>query len=335
MFSTIMALHLLAIGAILWHVIAGFWPSTTTIVTGVTLYIFTGFGIALGYHRLFTHEGYECGPVLKAILLIAGGLSLEGRITVWVKTHVQHHARSDKPGDGHSPFQYGGTPWLTLKGVLWAHMGWLFYEYTVPVREGGDRIDRDRAMQFQSRHYHWIAIATFAIPALAGGVSGLISGGWTEMLFQALDGALVAGVLRVLLLLHVTWSINSVCHLIGKQMAIETIRRNRQGKVVERKHYPSDGSRNAWWWLRLLSFGEANHALHHLFERIAYHAWGKWGLDPAKWALILLEKCGLVWNVQKPPEFTVLPTTVELPEASLITAAREARMTRKALQLAA
>jgi len=313
LFSFVLALHLLAVGAVIWHAVAGFWPSPVVLWTAGILYVFTGFGIALGYHRLFTHDGYECGPVVKAILLIAGGLSLEGAVDNWVRTHKYHHAYSDKPGDPHTPFQYGGSFLRALKGIGWSHMGWLFYQYRLPVRKNPDRMDRDRMIQFQSRNYLWLVIGTFALPTLICAASGLITDGWRGMLLQGLDGALVAGVLRVLLLLHVTWSINSVCHLWGQRMTVNVIK-----PTGEKVHYPSDGSRNAYG-LKLLSFGEANHAMHHLFQKVAFHGWRWWSFDPAKWVLIGMEKLRLARNVERPPKFEVVrPTEVRLPEDSLI-----------------
>ncbi|HKX23803.1 MAG TPA: hypothetical protein VJM46_01065, partial [Candidatus Saccharimonadales bacterium] len=213
-FAFLLVLHAAAVVAI-WRLAAGHMPSATVLWTGGVLYAFTGFGIALGYHRLFTHQGYECGPVVRGVLLLAGGLSLEGDIDGWVRTHRFHHKYSDKPGDPHTPYQYGGSFWRNLKGIGWSHMGWLFYKYDTPTPRGDDRLATDKLIQFQSRHYRWLLIGTFALPVLICGAVGLATGGWHTMLVEALDGLLVAGVLRVLLLLHVTWSINSVCHLWG------------------------------------------------------------------------------------------------------------------------
>lgn len=311
-FTFLLVLHAAAVVAI-WRLVTGHMPSATVLWTGGLLYAFTGFGIALGYHRLFTHQGYECGPVVRGILLLAGGLSLEGDIDGWVRTHRFHHKYSDKPGDPHTPYQYGGSFWRNLKGIGWSHMGWLFYKYETPEPRGNDRLATDKLIQFQGRHYAWLVVGTFALPALICGTVGLATGGWQAMLTQGLDGLLVAGVLRVLLLLHVTWSINSVCHLWGKRMTVNVIRANG-----ERIHYPSDGSRNAYG-TKLLSFGEANHAMHHLFQKVAFHGWGRWSVDPAKWVLILLEKCHLVWQIERPPMHEVVrPTEVRLAETSLI-----------------
>lgn len=318
MFGLIMLLHILALAAVGWHVIVGFWPSTTVIVTALVLYVFTGLSIALGYHRLFTHQGYECKPWLKRVLLTGCGLSLQGSAITWIRTHICHHTYSDRPGDAHSPLQYQGSAWLNLKGIMWAHMGWLFYRYTLP-NVHSKSVEGDPQLQWQTRNYHYFIIASFAIPAFAGGVAGWLSGGWQGLFVGALDGALVAGVLRIVVFLHITWCINSICHLVGELAAVEVITRNIAGEIVNKEKFPSDGSRNAHWLLKWLSFGEANHAMHHLFQRVAYHAWGKWGIDPAKWTLMLLERTGVVWDVQKPPEHNrIAVDKLSLPDTSFV-----------------
>jgi stearoyl-CoA desaturase (delta-9 desaturase) len=330
LFTSILTLHALAIGAIVWHATAWFWPSWTVIGIAVGLYVFTGlFGIAMGYHRYFTHQGYECGPVLKAVMLIAGAVSAQGEIFGWLRTHVRHHANADKPGDAHSPYQYGGTLWLTLKGIMWAHAGWLFYDYELPERTREDKFDRDPLMQLQRKHYDKLLIAGLVLPAIVCGIVGLASGGLHGLWVEALDGFL-AQVVRLVLLLNVTWCINSVCHLWGEQLTISVMKPNAAEPKV---YYPADGSRNAFG-LAAFSFGEAKHTLHHRFPYIAYMAWNRWGVDPAKWTLIVFEKFGWVWDVKKPPEFEVEPLEIRLPEDSFISAVRELKEERK-LSLAA
>ncbi len=287
---------------------------------GGGFYAFTVLSVALGYHRLFTHMGYECGPVVRAVLLIGGGLSLEGDVDGWVRTHRLHHKFADRPGDPHSPFQYNGSFWRNLKGIGWSHVGWLFYKCETPEPQGSDRLLSDPLIQLQKRNYHWLIVATFALPTLICAASGLATGGWKGMLVQGLDGALVAGVLRVVLLQHVTWCINSLSHLRGQRLSIVEIKAN--GKRV---HHPSDGSRNVYG-LKLLSGGEANHAMHHLFQRVAFHGWFPWSVDPAKWMLILLEKLRLVRDIVRPPKFEVVSLEVQLPEESFIRQAEQAKV---------
>lgn len=308
MCSIIVGMHLLAAGGLMWHLIAGFWPSTAVIITVVTMFIIAGFGVALGYHRLFTHQGFKCGVVLQTILAGAGAMSAEGPPDVWLRTHRRHHVYADQPGDAHSPFQYGGTKWRVLKGILWSHIGWLFYKYPLPERSRPDDIDRNPTLQWLSKHYGLVMVITFALPAVIGGIDGAASGGWHGLFIGSLDGFLM-GILRVVFFLNITWCINSVSHLWGELVAVIVVTDNKN-----RIYYPSDGSRNAWWWLKILSFGEANHALHHLFQTVAFHGWSKWAIDPSKWMLIALEKIGLVKDIKRPPphELVKVKTSVQL-----------------------
>jgi stearoyl-CoA desaturase (delta-9 desaturase) len=329
MFLSIVGMHLLAATGIIWHVVGGFWPSAAVLWTAAVMYVIAGFGIAIGYHRLFTHEGYECGPVLRAVLAFSGALAAEGPPDTWLRTHKRHHVYADRPGDAHSPFQYGGSKWLALKGILWSHIGWLFYVYKLPARARPDALDKDKLLQSISRHYSVILLITFLLPAAVCGADGLAQSGWHGLLIGALDGFLIAGMFRVVFFLNITWCINSVSHLWGELVAVHVITRN--GTDINRTYFPSDGSRNSFWWLKWLSFGEANHALHHLFRTVAFHGWGKWAIDPSKWLLIVLERLGLVWNIKRPPEHELVRVEVaaqiHLPENTFVPIGRLVSMT--------
>jgi stearoyl-CoA desaturase (delta-9 desaturase) len=250
-------------------------------------------------------------------------LTLEGPAAIWVPNHWQHHARSDQPGDVHSPYQYHGIPgqhwivrcWLNLKGILWSETGWLFYEPQLPENKK-DPFAGDTPIQRQRRNYGWIIAVSLVFPALVCGLGGLTVGGWQQMLVEAIDGFLIAGVVRIVVFLIFTGGINSVCHLIGRQVTLLLYEVGPDGKT-RKKVCPSDGSRNVWW-LAIFTFGEGYHALHHLFQRVAYHGWSKWAIDPSKWALILFEKLGWVWEVKKPPKHEVIELEVMLPPDSLI-----------------
>jgi stearoyl-CoA desaturase (Delta-9 desaturase) len=293
--TAIVLLHAAGIAPVIWHLFYWYWPTQRVVVTAIVLYAFTSMGITAGYHRLFTHDGYKCGAVLKGILLLAAGMSLQGRALRWIRVHLEHHKYTDRPGDPHSPYEY-----LGLKGLLWAHVGWMFYRYE--PRRGPRRIEGDPLIQLQARWYWVLAMATFGIPFAVGG--------W--------DGLFVAGFLRVILYLNATWCINSVCHLWGRRLTVKVFieqqgRRQRQATVV-----PSDGSRNNRL-LALPSGGEAYHALHHLFSRVAFHGWDKWDLDPTKWLLIVLERLGLVWDIQRPPRYEVVDDDgLDLPSDSFL-----------------
>lgn len=296
MFLTIVALHVGAAAPVVWYVAHGTWPSTRAWVSALILYLISGFGIALGNHRLFTHQGYECGPVMRAILLIACGLTLQGDTEWWVRNHHRHHAFADCPGDPHSPFQYKG-----IKGILWSHIGWLFYKYEIPKPTRPDYLTEDRLIQLQRRWYPLLAVASFGIPFLVAGWEGLF----------------VAGFLRIVFFLHITWSINSIAHLVGERVTLNLIIRDKFGVITRKERIPSDNSRNVWG-LKLLTFGEANHALHHLFQQVAFHGWGR-AVDPSKWALLLFERLGWVWDIVRPPEYEKIKTTkLKLPRDSFL-----------------
>jgi stearoyl-CoA desaturase (Delta-9 desaturase) len=289
-------LHLGALFAVGHYLIRWDLPSWESIWLTAALYVFCGYGISMGYHRLFTHGSYETSRVMKAILYAAAGLTIEGPAGHWVPTHWYHHEMSDRPGDPHSPYQYPG-----LKGVLWAHVGWLFYKVHQPAEVADKRQWIYRGMPRLQTRYYWVFIvASFAVP--------LWIAGW--------DGLLVAGFLRVVTFLHFTWSINSLCHAVGETVAVRY--RTESGAIRIRKQ--GDGSRNVWW-LALQTLGEAYHALHHLFDWVAYHGWGKGALDPTKWLLIVLEKLHLVWDVKKPlTDYELTEDDFKLKPDSLILA---------------
>lgn len=252
------------------------------VVLFVVLATVTGFGITVGYHRLFTHTGFECSPLLRILLLVFGGMAIEGQADKWVRDHRQHHRKSDvtwhsvvaagkdpaRAGyDPHSPYEYPG-----LRGLLWAHLGWLFVHHDQPRRPSPD-LDNDRWIQLQKKYYPVLIVANFAIP--------LAVAGW--------NGLLIAGVLRTVWIQNVTWAINSVTHVYGRR-AVDSANRA----------YTRDNSRNGPRWLAWLTFGEANHANHHARPRWAWHGWYRDDTDPSRALLIWLERRGWVRHVVKP-----------------------------------
>lgn len=248
----------------------------------VVLATITGFGITVGYHRLFTHTGFDCGAPLKVALLITGGMAIEGHADKWVRDHRQHHRKSDvtrrsviaagkdpaRSGyDPHSPYEYPG--W---RGVAWAHAGWLFVHHDQPIRPAPD-LDADRWIALQRKYYLVLVVANFVIPFAVGGWNGL----------------LIAGVLRTVWIQNVTWAINSVTHVYGRP-AVDSANRI----------YTRDQSRNGPRWLAVITFGESNHANHHARPRWAWHGWYRDDTDPSRALLIWLERRGWVSNVHKP-----------------------------------
>ena len=237
--------------------------------------MFTAFGVTLGYHRMFTHRAFESSRAFRAIIAVLGSMAVEGSVITWVADHRKHHAFTDQEGDPHSPHLSGPGFWGAVKGLWHAHVGWLFETVGTAERErfAADLV-KDRVVRVVDKLFWVWVVLGFAIPFALGWIVG---GG----LGTALTALLWGGFVRVFLLHHVTWSINSVCHFFGrKRFDIE------------------DESRNVFW-LAPLSMGEAWHHNHHAFPTSAFHGLRFWEriADPTGLLIALLEKLGVVWNV--------------------------------------
>ena len=235
----------------------------------------TAFGVTLGYHRMFTHRALDGSWALRAILAVLGSMAVEGSVITWVADHRKHHAYTDQEGDPHSPHLSGPGFSGAIRGLWHAHVGWLFETVGQAERERfAPDLMRDRTLRIVDRLFLlWVAlglIVPFALGWLLGGSPGV-----------ALTTLLWAGLVRVFLLHHVTWSINSVCHFFGR-----------------RRFEVDDESRNVFW-LAPFSMGEAWHHNHHAFPTSAFHGLRFWErvTDPTGLVIAVLEKLGLVWNV--------------------------------------
>lgn len=224
-------------------------------------YVFAGLGITVGFHRLFTHQSFKAPTAVRVFFAIAGSLAIQGSVLDWVATHRRHHAYSDRHGDPHSPHvdAEGGTVGL-LQGLWYAHMGWLFSPDNTVHRAWAPDLQRDPIIARISRWFPWLVLASFLAPAVLG---GLLSGSFTG----ALTGFLWGGLVRIFLLHHVTWSINSICHVFGT-----------------RPFKSHDEARNNVV-MALLGFGEGWHNAHHAFPASARHGLRWWELDPS-WLVI-------------------------------------------------
>ncbi len=238
------------------------------------IYVLTGLGITVGFHRLFTHRSFKTSRVLRGIFAALGSAAIEGPVISWVADHRKHHTFSDEQGDPHSPHVGHGGGWRgTLRGLFHAHMGWLFIhtERGAKRRFAGDLID-DPVVSFVNRTFVLWAVLGLAVPfALGYAIGGTLVAGLTALLW--------GGAVRVFLLHHFTYSINSVCHVFGR-----------------RRFATDDESRNVFW-LALPTFGEAWHNNHHAFPTSAFHGLGRWQLDPSSAVILTLERSGLIWDV--------------------------------------
>src|SRR4029079_17714499 len=204
--GTITVLPILALGVVAWQVWSELLGWSDLIVFAI-MYVATGLGITVGFHRLFTHRAFKTGKAVRAILAALGSAAIEGPMISWVADHRKHHAFSDQPGDPHSPHVDHGHGWLgALKGLVHAHMGWLFIhsERGLKSRYAPDLL-RDPVVAFVDRTFLWWALAGLALPF---GLGYLLGG----TLDAALTGLLWGGLVRMLVVHHVTYSINSLCH---------------------------------------------------------------------------------------------------------------------------
>jgi stearoyl-CoA desaturase (delta-9 desaturase) len=238
-------------------------------------YVITALGITLGFHRMFTHRAFEASRTFRAIVAAMGSMAVQGSVITWVADHRKHHAFTDQDGDPHSPHGHGPGFTGAVKGLWHAHVGWLFESVGTAERErfAPDMV-KDRTMRVMDKLFFlWVALG-LAIPFTLGWIIG---GG----LGTALTALLWGGFVRVFLLHHVTWSINSVCHFFG------------------RKRFDVDDESRNVFWLAPLSMGEAWHHNHHAFPTSAFHGLRFWErmADPTGLLIALLEKLGLVWNV--------------------------------------
>ena len=262
--------------------------SVGDLVLAVVLYLITGFGVAAGLHRLFTHRSFKANRVLKITLAVAGSMALEGSLISWVAIHRRHHMFSDQPGDPHSPYRYGtGFP-ENLYGFFWAHIGWLFADDPTDNRRFAPDLLKDRDLVVIDRLFPILAIVSLAIPF---GIGWLIWGTFAA----AFSAFFWAGVVRMALLHHVTWSINSVCHLWGKR-TFET----------------SDSSRNVGS-LALVSFGESWHNFHHSAPASARHGVLEHQMDPAARLIRLFELAGWATKVRWPTPSQVARLRIKPP----------------------
>jgi stearoyl-CoA desaturase (delta-9 desaturase) len=238
-------------------------PTAAEIAVAAILYCVGGLGISLGWHRYFVHRGFRCGPRLEYVLAIAGSTACEGSLASWVANHRAHHAHTDRHGDPHSPWTEHGP----VRGFWHAHVGWLRRPGADVDRLARD-ITRDSVLARCSNRWWLYTTASIVLPGMiAGAVAGVERG---------IGMLLWAGVLRVVCFHHVTWSVNSVCHMFGA-----------------RRHETNDQSRNVAV-LALASFGESWHNNHHHAPRVARHGTERGQVDITAGLLRCLERLGIV-----------------------------------------
>ncbi|MGQ4375990.1 acyl-CoA desaturase [Streptomyces sp. SAS_267] len=232
-------------------------------------------GVTIGYHRYFTHGSFKAKRPLRIAIAIAGSMAVEGPLVRWVADHRKHHKFSDAEGDPHSPWRYGETVPALMKGLWWAHIGWMFDQERTPQEKYAPDLVKDPVIRAISRQFILWTLLSLALPALIG---GLVTMSW----WGAFTGFFWGSLVRVALLHHVTWSINSICHAVGKRPFKS---RDRSGNV---------------WWLAVLSCGESWHNLHHSDPTSARHGVDRGQLDSSARIIRWCEQLGWAYDVRWP-----------------------------------
>ena len=223
------------------------------------MYSLIKLGEEVGIHRMLAHRSFQPHPIVKFILLVLGSMALEGPVLEWAAVHIKHHARADREGDPHSP----------VEGFFHAHMGWFFKNRIPDSNVYCRHLLTDAIVVFVNRTYGLWVVLSLVIP--------FVIGGWTGLLW--------AGLVRVFLVHHVTFSTNSICHTFGK----------REFETTDRSHNE--------WIVALLSFGQGWHNNHHAFPRSAYAGVHWWQVDLSGYLIWALEHLGLAREVHRfPPD---------------------------------
>ncbi len=267
---TVPVVGLVTAGILLWG--EGFHWVDLGLMTG--MYLLTALGITVGYHRLFTHRAFQTIKPIKYTLGALGSMAFQGPLIQWVGMHRMHHQFSDEDGDPHSPHAPRRRFLTRVRGFWHAHIGWAFAPMPAGMeRYAGDLI-RDPGINLVSRLFPFWALLGFLIPAAIG----FAFGGWNG----AFTGFIWGGLVRIFILHHATWSVNSVCHLWGSQ-----------------PYRSDDHSRNNPF-VGILALGEGWHNNHHAFPSSARHGLRWWQLDISYLFIRGLELCGLAWSVRLP-----------------------------------
>jgi stearoyl-CoA desaturase (delta-9 desaturase) len=272
LFIVVPFLALMAAVPLLW--VAGFltWQAA---VIAVVMYLVAGHGVTVGFHRYFTHRAFRAQRWLRVSLAVAGSMAIQGPIIQWVADHRKHHRFSDRDGDPHSPWRYGTNAWALTRGFFYAHLGWLFDWEKTSERRYAPELLADRVVRWVSRSFPlWVALSLL-IPPLVGGL-------WTWSWWGALTAFFWGSLVRISLLHHVTFSINSVCHIKGR-----------------RPFKTKDHSQNVWW-LALPSMGESWHNFHHAEPSSARHGVRLLEFDSSAILIKLMEKLRWVTDVRWP-----------------------------------
>lgn len=245
-----------------------------------TFYTLTGLGVTMGFHRLFTHRSFQTVRPIELFLAILGSMSAQGPLLQWTAFHRKHHQFSDRHDDPHSPHTAGSGLKGFFLGVWHSHVGWLFEANPPDLDRYVPDLRSDRVLRWISDMFPLWVLLGLVIPAILG---GLLTMSW----YGALFGFIWGGLARICLVHHLTWCINSVCHIWG-----------------QRPYASRDLSRNNVVF-GVLAFGEGWHNNHHAFPTSARHGLAWWQFDLTYVLIWCCEKLGLAWKVRLPSQATL------------------------------
>jgi stearoyl-CoA desaturase (Delta-9 desaturase) len=247
------------------------------VILAVAFYAVSGHGLTAGFHRMLTHRSFKAARWAKISLAVAGSLAMEGSVISWVANHRRHHAYTDKDGDPHSPYEYGEGTNNQVRAAVHAHVGWLFQAQPTQEARWAPDLTKDRDLVTISRLFPLLGIVSLGLPMFLGWA---ISGTW----MGALGGLIWGGLIRVFVLHHATFSVNSVCHLWGRR-PFKTRKDDRSTNFAP---------------LALLAMGENWHNLHHSCPTLARHGVDRHQIDSTARLIWLLQRVGAVSDVHWP-----------------------------------
>ena len=247
------------------------------VILAVGLYAVSGHGLTAGFHRMLTHRSFKAARWVKISLAVAGSLGMEGSVISWVANHRRHHAYTDTKGDPHSPYEYGDGVGSQIRGALHAHVGWLFQAQRTEEARWAPDLVKDRDLVTISRLFPLFGVVSLGLPMFIG---------WaiTQTWEGALGGLIWGGLVRVFVLHHATFSVNSACHLWGRRPFTTRV----------------DDRATNFAPLALLSMGENWHNLHHSCPTLARHGVDRYQLDSTARLIWILQRAGAVWDVNWP-----------------------------------
>lgn len=258
----------------------GFFRRGVTVldlVLAIVFFFVSGHGLSAGFHRLFAHRSFKAARWLKITLALSGSLGLEGSVNSWVANHRRHHAYTDRPGDPHTPYEYGSSSWALFRGAVHAHVGWLFGPQATEEARWAPDLVADPDLVVISRLFPVLGIASFLVPMLAG---------WalTRTWAGALGGLVWGGAVRIFVLHQSTFAVNSVCHLWGRRPFI-TREQDRATNFAP---------------LAVLAMGDNWHNFHHSCPRSARHGVDQYQLDSTARLIWIFERIGAARDVRWP-----------------------------------